>query len=104
MPLTSASTLAELKAAYDDNVGYDLDNSVSMAKEFIKACRMLLQRVPKRMRHGGQGGDEMEIDPAQVAKQLEAAEQWWQANDPNAALRSGGGGAVQLTTSEGFRD
>jgi len=89
--LTSNSTDAEVEAAYDDNAGYDLNSSVTEAKEFIMACRLLLRRQLKRAVHGGRGGgQEYERDPAQLRSELSNALQWL-ATAPAAA---GGGGTV----------
>lgn len=44
--LTSASTLAQVEASYDDNASYAEDASVAKAKAFVTACRILLRRLP----------------------------------------------------------
>jgi hypothetical protein len=41
MALTSASTYAEILAAYKDNASYEEDVSQAKAKAFITACRFL---------------------------------------------------------------
>ena len=41
MPLTSASTYAEILAAFKDNASYEQDNSRTKALAFITACRFL---------------------------------------------------------------
>lgn len=43
--LTSASTLAQIEAAYDDNASWFEDKSVAKAKAFVTATRMLLRRI-----------------------------------------------------------
>jgi len=74
--LTSANTLAEIIASYTDNASYREDNSASKASAFATACRILLLKFPKRTAHGGRGGDETEIDPVLIEKQLADAEQF----------------------------
>ena len=44
--LTSASTLAQVKAAYADNASYVEDNSVAKCRAFITACTILLLNLP----------------------------------------------------------
>jgi hypothetical protein len=80
MTLTAASTRAEVIAAYEDNASYEEDGSVTKAKAFVTACRILLRREPKRYRRG-RDGDEVEIDPQIVASELEYARKWASAND-----------------------
>jgi hypothetical protein len=96
--LTSASTLAQVNAAYDDNASYEEDVSVAKAKAFITACRFLLRRVPKRAIQGGRGGgNEVEIDPAVVADAMKRAQQWLSTQPVSAG---GSGGAIY----KDFRD
>ncbi len=70
----SNTTLEELFAAYDDNASYFEDDSVPKAKAFITACTMLLMRVPKRERTGG--NNETEFNPSEIRMQLEYAKRW----------------------------
>ena len=44
--LTSASTLAQVQAAYADNASYVEDNSVAKCRAFITACTILLLKLP----------------------------------------------------------
>lgn len=75
--LSSASTLAQVQAAYDDNASYAEDNSVAKCKAFITACRMLIRRTPVRAVHGGRGaGEELESSIELIRKELEAAKGW----------------------------
>ena len=54
MAPTSTSTFAEVAAQYDDNADYDLNGSVSQAKLFIHAARILIRRRPTYA--AGEGG------------------------------------------------
>ncbi len=85
--LDSTSTLAQIKAAYYDNASYDEDSSTAKASAFATACRFLLLKLPKRMAHGGRGGDEVELDPVQIRLQLDAARQWVSANQVGGSVK-----------------
>lgn len=46
--LSSASTLAEVEASFDDNASYREDESTTKAAKFITACTILLRRKAKK--------------------------------------------------------
>jgi len=94
MALTSASTLAEIKAQYFDNAAYEENASPSEAAAFITACRYLLLKLPKRIRDGG--GYETELDPIIIQAELKAAQQWRRANVTSQR-------SVRYASFEGFR-
>ena len=71
--LSSASTLAQIEAAYDDNASYAEDNSVAKCRGFITACRLLLRRTPHEAGHG-EGRVRLTADL--IAKELEQAKDW----------------------------
>lgn len=100
--LTSASTLAQVRAAYMDGASYAEDASPSKCKAFITACRFLLLMMPKRASHGGRQGEEIEIDPSVIQEEKEAAENWLSGNDPTGS-GSAGGGIVHVDFN-GFRE
>lgn len=111
MPLSSASTRAEVLAAYADNASYDVDSDVAKCKAFIVACRLILspQFQLKRVNHGGasrgSGGEEAEVDQNLILKQLAEAKAWLATADPTGgAADPGGGGVVHLEMSSTFRD
>jgi len=90
--LSSASTIAEVQAAYDDNASYEEDASTAKCRAFVTACRFLLRRIPKRAVHGGRGGgEEIETDPTQIAAELAKAQRWLAAH---AGPSAGGAGAI----------
>lgn len=93
--LTSSSTLAEIKAAYDDNASYEEDASTAKAAAFITACRFLLRRLPKTAQAGGRGGEMIERDPQTIRAELEDARKWLAHNSRD--------GAVAFTSLEEFR-
>ena len=65
MPLSSASSLANVQNAYDDNACYAEVGSINQAHGFITACRLLLRRLPKRVSKGGRiQGEENRTGPA----------------------------------------
>jgi hypothetical protein len=83
--LSGASTLAQVKAAYDDNASYEEDASAAKCRAFVTAGRILLRRVPKRAVHGGRGaGEEIEIDPVVLRDEVTEARRWL-ARNPGAA-------------------
>lgn len=51
--LSSASTDAQVEAAYDDNASWFEDQSVTKAKAFVTAGRMLLRRLYSSQAKGG---------------------------------------------------
>lgn len=99
LDLTSASTTAQVIAAYEDNIDYDLQGSVSMCKDFIQAARFLNRRAPEEVTHGNQRVKEM-VDA--IPKALANAEAWLAANDTDYSTRSQTG-AVTFGSFESFR-
>ena len=87
MALTSASTLTEVQAQYDDNVSYDLNGSVSSCKLFIEAARLLLRRLVDETQ--GASGARVRQERAVIQAELAAAKTWWSSNAPNAGTVSG---------------
>lgn len=85
--LDSSSTLSEIKAAYADNASYQEDALVSKARAFATACRLLLMQLPKRMVHGGSGGEEVELDLGLIRIELETATKWLTANSSSGAIK-----------------
>lgn len=99
--LSSSSSFAEIRAAFDDNASYEEDGSVIKAKAFVTACRMLLRRMPKRASvggGGGAGGHELETDPAVIKEMMTDAQEWIAANDVVA------GGRTTYADFTNFRD
>lgn len=100
MSLSSASTMAEIENAYDDNASYDLNGSVTECKEFIAACRILLRRKPQdRSIDKMSMGYNLELWQTQLAK----AEQWLSINDSTTAAASAHSGSVRHFTMADFR-
>lgn len=85
--LSSASTLAQVEAAYDDNASYAEDNSVPKAKAFLTACRLWLRRAP---RESGTPQAHFVLNSDLVQKQMEAAEDWLEAHDTGPASTTSG--------------
>lgn len=83
MSLSSSSTLAEIKAAYDDNLDYDLEDSVTKVKAFVQAARMLLRRMAQEI--GGHGDNHVADDYRKIEAELSKAVAWWRANDSTVA-------------------
>ena len=108
MSLAANPTRDEVYAAYEANSGYDLENDVVKAREFIKACRLMLSPrfSIKRMSHGlsrGGGGEEVELDQSFIENRLEEAMAWLAANDTTTLAPSPGGGGVVHPDFTNFR-
>jgi hypothetical protein len=84
--LTSASTIAEIEAAYMDNAGYAEDRSPAMARAFVTACRFLLLKRPTE---AGSGTDRLVLSPEQIAGQIKSAEEWLAVNDVSDTSQTG---------------
>lgn len=82
--LSSASTLAQVEAAYDDNASYAEDGSVAKAKAFVTALSILLRRSPAE---AGTRESHVRLSPELLYKQLTDARAWLQANDTGGSPR-----------------
>jgi len=93
--LTSTATLAQVRAAYDDNASYEEDGSVAKAKSFVTACRILLRRLP--MSTGTGGGAYIQLSPTTIMEQLRAAQGWLASK---ADVEDGGSGIKHLSLED----
>jgi len=75
-----------MKAAYADNAGYDEDDSPTMAKRFITACRLLLLYLP---RSASKDSEQFELNPALIGEELKAAKRWLQQADDSDGASGG---------------
>lgn len=98
MTLSSASTNAEVWAAYDDNASYEEVGSVAMARSFVTACRILLRRTPQMAMHDGK--NQVQNNVAVIRQEMERAQRWL-ASQPAASGNTGRG--VVQHTFEDFR-
>ncbi len=100
--LSSASTDAEIRAAYDDNASYEEDNSSSKARTFVTACRLLLRRMPKMATHSA---IQLALSPDLVQNELLYAQQWLAVNScaGGSGNSSGVNGGVKHFSFEWFR-
>ena len=85
--LTSASTLAQVQASYDDNASYAEDNSVGKCRAFLTACRILLRRTP---RAAAAGAEQMQLTPDLIQKEMAAAQEWLGGHDTGSGSTAGG--------------
>jgi hypothetical protein len=92
MTLSSASTLAQVQAAYDDNLDYDLEASIAKARAFIQAARMLLRRTAEEVQAGG--GERIRETYLKLEGRLKEAERWLRGQ--TATMGSGGSRALSL--------
>lgn len=76
--LTSQLTYAELTAIFQDHADYDLVDSVSRARTYIQAGRMILAWGMKRTSQAGRG-EEVELAPDVVERLVAAAVSWLRA-------------------------
>lgn len=83
--LSSTSTLDQVKAAYDDNSGYQVDASVTECQNFIQACVILLRRLPLEASKEGQT---LRLSLDSIAAELKLARTWLATS---AAAAAGGG-------------
>lgn len=93
--LSSSSTWAQIKAAYDDNASYEEDASVSKARAFVTACRMILRRLATKAKNGD---SEIEFDTRIVQDEMKQAQRYVAAVDPTLSQ-----GSVVHTTFEDLR-
>lgn len=73
--LTSASTDAEVWAAYDNAASYEEDSDRSKALAFITACNILKRRLPSSASRAGQSISRESLDT-----DIAAARRWLAAN------------------------
>lgn len=88
MTLSSASTLAEVEAAYDDNANYRDDSSVAKARLFAHACRLLVRRYLSSV---GNDGTSVSRNVDLIKEQLKEVDAWLDSND---TARTDGGSTV----------
>jgi len=98
MALTSASTDAQVEAAYEDNADYDTTNSTTKAKDFIQASRFKMNRMAQEVRHGGAS---VRDEYLKYERALNAATGWLKTNDTSFA--GGASGLVKHVSFEDFR-
>lgn len=91
--LSGSSTLAQVRAAYDDNASYAEDASVAKAKAFVTACRILLGRLPQQITQANRQGVQMDLK--RIQEELERAQRYVSAS---------ASGNVVASSFENFRD
>lgn len=96
--LSSASTLAEIKAAYADNASYEEDASPAKARIFVTACRLLILNLPAMAVHSGES---VTLNPALIAAEMKQARTWLATS---AEALADSGGAVRHCDFGSFRD
>jgi hypothetical protein len=81
MAISSSSTLADVRAQYEDNCDYQDSASVTKARLFANACRFLILRLPQTVTHGNQAGTEtIGMDLLRIENQLADAQAFIMAN------------------------
>jgi hypothetical protein len=92
--LSSSSTDQQVWDAYDDNASYEEDASVTKAKAFITACRILLRRRPARISAEGVSTDFVSVENA-----MNDAREWVALNNTTS-----NGGSVRHLDFRNLRD
>ncbi len=99
MALSSTSTNAQVKAAYEDNASYDINNSVAECRDFIQAARIRINRMANEIENGNARVSE---SYQRIEAQLKEALRWLRVNDPSASSAAHGG-SVSHISFEDFR-
>jgi len=73
--LSQELTYAQLVGIYQDYSDYDLVESVARGRVFVQAGRMILARPIRRSAQAGRG-EEVELAPEIMEKQIETAVAW----------------------------
>ena len=76
--INSTSTLTQVQDAYDDNASYAEDDSISKARAFGTAARILLRRLPTESR---QGTASVRRQMDLIQKEIMDARSWLQMRD-----------------------
>lgn len=97
-PVALDADILAARTAYFTNADYAEAQDLAKAKLFATACRKLLAVPLTRVAHGGRGGNETELDPTIIERQLQAAVQWI------AASLAATSGAVVHADFDRFRE
>ena len=77
MSITSASSVADLEAAFIDNADYEAQASIEKAQTFVQACRRLLLRRPSAAKRStGVGSFSAQWNTEALKSELDRALQW----------------------------
>jgi hypothetical protein len=91
MAITSASTLAQVQAEYENNADFESPPSPAKAQAFIVACRYLLVRLPSNMDHAsGSGRRAIQRNLEVIQGELEWARAWVATNGAAGTAASAG--------------
>lgn len=94
--LTSSATLADVKAAYESTATYDLDGDLTMCREHIQACRVLIARTVDETR---QGSAALRDSAAKYRESERAAVKWLAERDAAYAGDAGAGRVRYISTA-----
>lgn len=105
MAISSASTTAEVQAAFDDAASWEEDGSVAKARALITAGIILLRRLPSSIdRASGTGRQAMQLDLQWTAAQVDRARAWLAMHGAAAAPLGAAAGGARYFSLEGFRE
>lgn len=94
--LSSASTDAQVWAAYDDNASYEEDASRAKAFAFRLACKILARRLPMSASRAGQS-----VNRESLLQEAQQADAWLAANPADSGA---GSTRVRFGDLQAFRD
>ncbi len=100
MAVTSSSTLAQIKADYEDNADYDLEASTAKCKLFIHAARLLVSRVSEEAENAGR---KVGTRTQKYETEIKAAKDWLALNDSTYAGNSQNQEAYTFPSFDNFR-
>lgn len=94
--VSSSSTRAQIEASFDDNASYAEDNSVTKARAFVTAGRILLRRYAEQ---STLGATSLRRNLSMIKEQVDEAVQWLQQHDTARE-----GGRYTVATFDGRRE
>lgn len=92
--LSSASSNAQVWAAFDDNASFEEDGSPTKAAAFVTACLILLRRRPSSATTDGVA---VSFDSGAIETELQRARSWLRSQSAN-------GDSIRYLDFSGVRD
>jgi len=101
MAITSSSTLAQVRAAYEDAAHYEEDGSATQARALITAANVLILRLSSE---AAEGSERVRLDEnlRQLRQAIEDARAYI-ASNPDTTGSTGAGAGVRHVSFENFR-
>lgn len=101
--VSSASSLAQVRAAYEDAASYEEDASVPKARAFITAANVLMLRLSSE---AAEGSERVRLDEnlRQLSQAIDNARKWIASNPDASGGGAGNGAGVRHVDFSNFRD